>query len=94
MSVSGRRLAKRDVEALMAALDDDPVTALSRALAVVLGRPEGTAWDHLVADAPLSPGRRAALLARDPAALWSLATELNEERTLPEPGGGGPVTPV
>jgi hypothetical protein len=86
--MSGRRLAKREVEALMTALDVDPVTALSRALAVVLGRSDDTTWEHLVADAPLSPGRRAALLERDPAALWSLATELNEQRTLRHPEGG------
>ena len=76
-----RRLAKRDVEALLASYDEDPTGALATALGVLLGRP-GRPFEELVAEAPLAPARRAALLAHDLGALDALAAELNETRAL------------
>lgn len=75
------RLSKFDVEALMNGYDADPLSALTAALAKVLDRPE-LGWRELLAAAPLSPARRAALLAHEQAALDELARELNELRTL------------
>lgn len=74
-------LGKRQVERLLATYDDDPAGALAEALGHVLGRPGGT-FDELVAVAPLTDERRAALLVRDVAAMDDLARELNETRTV------------
>ncbi|HEX9258175.1 MAG TPA: hypothetical protein VF855_01465 [Acidimicrobiales bacterium] len=75
------RLTKYDAEALMALVDTEPVGVLTRMLQKVLDRPDAT-WAELVDTAPLPPERKVALLARDPEALYDLAAELNELRTL------------
>lgn len=75
------RLAKRDVERLLADYDAEPTSALRRALGRVLDRPHAT-WPELVAVAPFAAERRAALLAGDAAALDALVRELNEQRDL------------
>ena len=80
---SGAMLRKRDVEALLACFDDDPVGALTVALRRVLGRP-GATWLELLEAAPVSSDRRQALAAADQDALDALARELNELRTLAE----------
>ncbi len=81
---AGRRLTKRDVEALLADYDTDPRAALAAALAVAVGRP-GLGFADAVAAAIADPHERAALLADDPAtgatgALDALARRLNEQR--------------
>ena len=78
------RLRKRDVEALLATYDEDPVGALRIALRRVLDRPDG-AWPELVAATGLAATERAALARAEPAALDRLARALNELRTLPAP---------
>ena len=80
-----RRLTKRDVERLLAGYDADPVGALTDALRVVTGAGDAE-WDELVELATDDARRRAALAARDVAALDSLAAELNELRALERPG--------
>lgn len=75
------RLRKRDVEALLATYDTDPIRALTAALRHVLSLPEAT-FDQLVGAAPLHDERRALLLTRDVGALDELVAELNEQRTL------------
>lgn len=79
---SRRRLAKRDVELMLATYDDDPVGALSRALILLVGR-DGLDFDQLVVEAGLSEARTALLMAREQRALDELLAELNERRTLP-----------
>jgi hypothetical protein len=75
------KLSKRDVEALLAGYDTDPIDALTVALRVVLDQPDAS-FDTLVASAPIGPRRRRDLVARDLAALDALARELNETRGL------------
>jgi len=75
------RLNKYDAEALMDQVDTEPVGVLTRMLQKVLDLPDAD-WPRLVRAAPLTEDRRAALLARDPDALYDLAAELNENRTL------------
>lgn len=75
------RLGKVQVERLLGVYDDDPVSALSDALRIVLGAPEAS-WTELLDIAPLAPARRAALLRHDQHALDALAAELNELRRL------------
>ena len=77
-----RPLAKRHVERLIAAYDEDPERALTEALRVVLGHPD-LGFDGLVERAGLPPQRAARLRARRVDALDELARELNESRTLP-----------
>lgn len=77
-----RRLAKRDVEMMLATYDDAPIEALSRALTILVGR-EGLDFDQLIVEAGLSEARTALLMAREQGALDELVTELNERRTLP-----------
>ena len=80
------RLSKRDVEALLAGYDDDPVAAISVALRRLCDRPRATfaeLVDELAARGGLSPSSQQALLAGDVAALDALAAELNETRRLP-----------
>jgi len=79
---TARRLSKSDVERLMNDYDRDPVAALSRAIATVLGRVNDDDWAALVAAAPIDDNVRAALLARDQRALDALARDLNELRTF------------
>lgn len=79
-------MTKRDVERLWDRYDDDPIAALTEALAVVLDAPvaahdEG-GFAHLVARAPFGPERRSQLLRHDVAALDELARQLNEDRSL------------
>lgn len=74
-------LRKRDVEALLASYDHDPVAALTVALRIVLARPDAS-FDELVAVAPIDDARRSLLARRDLGVLDDLARELNETRTL------------
>jgi|GEM_PF-1182081 len=75
------RLRKADVERMMAAYDDDPVSALTTALQITLGRP-GEHWTGLVKAAGFTCARRIRLQAGETAALDELLRELNEMRTL------------
>jgi hypothetical protein len=75
------RLSKHDVELLLDGYDADPVAALERGLRVALDLPDND-WTELVEAAPLDPGFRRALLARDTTALDRLTRELNEQRSL------------
>jgi hypothetical protein len=77
-----RRLAKRDVELMLATYDEDPIDALSRALSILIGR-EGLGFDQLLVEAGLSEARTALLMGREQRALDELLAELNERRTLP-----------
>ena len=74
-------LRKRDVEALFATYDADPVAALTAALRIVLDRPD-VDYRTLVTTGPFDDDRRTRLLAGDVATLDTLAQELNETRTL------------
>ncbi|MCX6520145.1 MAG: hypothetical protein NTZ21_05745 [Actinobacteria bacterium] len=74
-------LRKRDVEALLATYDADPVAALTAALRIVLDRP-AVDYRTLVTIGPFDDERRTRLLAGDVATLDALARELNETRTL------------
>ncbi len=75
------RLSKFDVEVLLAGYDNDPVAALTQALAKVLDR-AGATWVELIAAAPFPAERRQRLLEFTTAALDDLLRELNELRTL------------
>lgn len=77
-----RRLRKSDAEMLMTLVDSQPIDVLTRVLAKVLERP-GASWDELVRAAGFDADRQARLLAGDREALYDLAAELNELRTLP-----------
>ena len=79
--MTGRRLTKRQVEALLSGYDADPVGTLSVALRTVLDRDDAV-WPELVAAAGFTPSRTAALLVGEEGALDDLARELNELRTL------------
>lgn len=74
-------MSKRDVETLLATYDADAVAALTIALRRVLGQRDAT-WPELLASAPLTDTRRAALLVAEQGALDDLAAELNELRAL------------
>ncbi len=87
------RLAKRDVEHLLALVDEDPVGALIVALRKVLDRPDAT-WTELLARAPIDPDRRQRLADLEPEALWDLVAELNELRTLPGPYASAGAMPT
>jgi len=77
-------LTKRDVQALMADYDSDPVAALTAALRVVLDRPDGD-WTGLVKAAGFGCAQRIRLQAADPSALDELLIDLNETRTVDQP---------
>jgi hypothetical protein len=79
--VNERTLRKRDVEALLADYDGDPVGALTVALRRLLDRPDAS-FDELVAGAGFDVERCHALVLRDVDALDALAAELNERRRL------------
>jgi hypothetical protein len=79
------RLIKREVEALLAAYDDDPVDALTTALRIVLELPDAL-WPELVLAAGFTQTRAAALLVGDQRSLDGLASELNEARTVRRDG--------
>jgi len=79
---AGRRLTKAEAVALLRDFDSDPIDALSAALASLLER-DGDTWPELLAAAPFTPTRRAALLTGEPGSLDDLAAELNETRSLP-----------
>jgi hypothetical protein len=86
LSTRAVRLSKRDVEALLARYDDDPVAALESALRRLCNRPLA-GFDELIGGLActgrLTTDRQLALAARDIAALDALAAELNETRGLP-----------
>jgi hypothetical protein len=75
------RLTKRDAEAMMDLVDRDLLGVLTRMLGKVLDRP-GAQWETLVALGGFTAERSALLLARDRSALYDLAAELNELRSL------------
>ncbi|MEO6126345.1 MAG: hypothetical protein ABIR32_21810 [Ilumatobacteraceae bacterium] len=75
------RLSKRNVEGLFAIYDADPVAALTIALRRVLDQDDAT-WPELLASAPITDTRRAALLVGEQGALDALAAQLNELRSL------------
>jgi hypothetical protein len=75
------RLSKRQVEALLAGLDDDPRAALTDALRIALGAPRMD-FAGLIRLANFPPLRADALLSLTPAAVDELAAELNELRGL------------
>lgn len=87
------RLAKRDVEHLLAVVDEDPVGGLLVALRKVLDRP-GATWCELLAWAPFDAERRQRLEDLEPEALWDLVAELNELRTLPSPYASAGAIPT
>jgi hypothetical protein len=72
-------LKKRDVEALLAAYDTDPVGALTHALQLTLDRPD-LEWTALVKVAGFGCARRIRLQAEETSALDELLVELNEGR--------------
>ena len=74
-------LRKRDVEALLATYDADPVAALTAALRIVLDRPDAD-YRTLVTTGPFDDERRTRLLVGDVATLDALTRELNETRCL------------
>lgn len=74
-------LGKRDVEALLAGYDRDPIAAVTAAIRVVLDQP-GADYRTLVQSGIVDGERRSRLLVADVAALDQLARELNETRTL------------
>jgi hypothetical protein len=75
------RLTKRDAEVLMDLVDRDPIAVLTTMLGKVLDRP-GAQWETLVRWGEFPADRAARLLAHDHHALYELAAELNELRTL------------
>lgn len=78
-----RRLSKRDVETLMATLDNDPYRALTVAMRIVLGRPHSS-FEILVRLSPIDPAWRSGAIAGHVAALDRLAALLNETRGFAE----------
>ncbi len=74
-------LSKRDVEALLAHFDSDPIGSLTTALRKVLDRPIAQ-WPELVAAAAFTDTRTAALLLGEQRSLDELASELNELRSV------------
>ena len=85
-----RRLTKAEAERVLAGLErDDPIVlrdTLCSLLAGVLGLPQGSGWAEVVDRAARigswSADRRDALMAYDPAALETLAIDLNELRQI------------
>lgn len=75
------RLTKRDVEALLATYDRDPIGSLTTALRWVLDQPEAS-WPQLVVAAGVTDTRAAALLLAEQGSLDDLVSELNELRDL------------
>jgi hypothetical protein len=82
----GRRLSKRDVEALLAAYDGNPIGAIETALRQLLHAPTKT-FDQLLEclldEGRIELDRWRVLAGRDVDALDALVSELNETRTLP-----------
>jgi hypothetical protein len=74
-------LKKRDVEAMLAGYEADPVGALTDALRLALDLPDSD-WTALVKAAGFGCARRIRLQAADPAALDELLVDLNELRTV------------
>jgi hypothetical protein len=74
-------LKKRDVEALLATYDTDPVGALTHALQITLDRPD-LEWTALVKAAGFGCARRIRLQAAETSALDELLVELNEVRGI------------
>jgi hypothetical protein len=75
------RLTKAQVEALLACLDGPPA-AVSEAVADAVAELHGTRDVAGVLDSLGRHHEAASVRAGDEAALWSLATELNELRRL------------
>ncbi|MFA5774172.1 MAG: SET domain-containing protein-lysine N-methyltransferase [Ilumatobacteraceae bacterium] len=78
-SKSARRLSKRDVERLLAAIDDSPFEAVLGALRIVIGFPDAT-WKTSINLYCKFDGRELGLLNYETDAIDRLATELNETR--------------
>lgn len=80
-----RLLAKRDVERLMAEIDVSPVTAVLRALRIVIGRPDAS-WNTAISMYCKLDARYEQLCRFSTSALDVLARELNETRGTLYPG--------
>ncbi len=80
------RLRKRDVEAMLALYDSDPIAAVTLAMQTVLEQP-GTDFRTLVELASFDIERRARLMAGEVDALDALVRELNELRTFVSAAG-------
>ena len=76
-----RPLNKSDVEKLMDSYDTDPISALARAMRIVLGR-HHSSFATLVRLVPELNSDATALIGGDTEALDRLVRQLNEERTL------------
>jgi len=78
-SLNSRLLSKRDVERLLAKVDNSPVAAVLEALRVVIGYPFAS-WETAVAMYCNSDSRQSSLLNLDASAIDFLTAELNETR--------------
>ncbi|MEO5974945.1 MAG: SET domain-containing protein-lysine N-methyltransferase [Ilumatobacteraceae bacterium] len=78
-SQNSRLLSKREVEHLLAEVDDSPVAAVLKALRVVIGIPFAS-WETAIAMYCNSDARQASLLNREVSSVDRLTAELNETR--------------
>ncbi len=78
-STKAHRLSKRDVELLLATIDDSPLAAVLSALRLVIGFPDAT-WETAINLYCNFDGREHGLLNYETTAIDLLATELNETR--------------
>ena len=76
-----RKLKKVEVETMLDSYDEDPVTALTTALCLIL-EAEQPSWMHLVQLAGVTEAQRNALLAHETFALDELLKQLVENRSL------------
>ncbi len=78
-SAHSRLLTKREVESLLAKIDDAPIVAVLDALRIVIGNLDAS-WETAITMYCNFDGRESGLFRRDSALVDSLATELNETR--------------
>lgn len=78
-SKRSRLLTKREVERLLTEVDDSLVTAVLRALRIVIGQPDAS-WETAISMYCDFNARQPSLLKFDTTALDRLITELNETR--------------
>lgn len=76
-----RKLKKVEVEAMLDSYDEDPVTALTTALSLIL-EADQPSWVHLVQLAGKTEVQRNALVAHETVALDELLKQLVENRSL------------
>ena len=74
-----RKLKKRDVEKLLLDYDKNPISNITDALQIVLGKPF-CQWPDLIAALPIDVDRQRLLLSKDSQHLDHLVQELNELR--------------